>query len=100
MTEYVPAFHPDAKKEWDKIDGSIRRLFIQALRKLAGNPRVPGCELVGPLKDCYKIKRRSLGYRLVYMVDDDNFLIKIIAVGKREDNDVYNLAEGRLEVLV
>lgn len=33
---------------------------------------------------CYKIKRRSAGYRLVYQVDDKVVVITVIAVGKRE----------------
>lgn len=96
---YQPAFHPEAIKEWTKIDGSIRTLFTKALKKLAHNPRVEGCELQGILLGCYKIKRRKIGYRLVYFVDDKKLLMKILSVGRREENEAYKSAEKRLEFI-
>jgi len=51
--------------------------------------------LSGALKDCYKIKLRQSGYRLVYQVNDNKLIITIIAVGKRNKNEVYDEAEIR-----
>jgi mRNA interferase RelE/StbE len=48
------------------------------------------------MPDCYKIKLRSAGFRLVYQVFDDCVLVVVIAVGKRENNLVYRLAKERL----
>ncbi|WP_109079353.1 type II toxin-antitoxin system RelE family toxin [Aggregatibacter kilianii] len=48
------------------------------------------------MKDCYKIKLRNVGYRLVYQVIDERIVVKVIAVGKRERNFVYNKAKSRL----
>ena len=46
--------------------------------------------------DCtYKIKLRSVGYRLVYEVDDGEIVVFVIAVGKRENNAVYSTATKR-----
>ena len=36
------------------------------------------------MKDIYKIKLRSLGYRLVYRVDDTRIVVMVVAVGKRD----------------
>ncbi|WP_336884841.1 type II toxin-antitoxin system RelE family toxin [Sinorhizobium meliloti] len=49
------------------------------------------------MPDHYKIKLRQLGYRLVYRVDDGSVTVLVVAVGKRERGDVYNLmrAHGR-----
>lgn len=44
------------------------------------------------MPDCYKIKLRSAGYRLVYEVRDFEVVIVVIAVGKRERNAVYKIA--------
>ncbi len=46
-------------------------------------------------KDRYKIKLRSVGYRLVYEVRDSEVIVVVVAVGKRERNAVYQAAAGR-----
>ncbi|HSP85079.1 MAG TPA: type II toxin-antitoxin system RelE/ParE family toxin, partial [Psychrobacter sp.] len=40
--------------------------------------------------DTYKIKLRTIGYRLVYTVKDDVVVVYVLAVGKRENNKVYD----------
>lgn len=45
--------------------------------------------------DRYKIKLRSVGYRLVYEVRDAEVVVVVIAVGKRERNAVYEAAAKR-----
>jgi len=46
-------------------------------------------------KNRYKIKLRCIGYRLVYEVRENELIILVIAVGKRERNEVYRLADNR-----
>ena len=48
------------------------------------------------MPDCYKIKLRQAGYRLVYGVDDDTVFVTVIAVGKGDKNLVYDTAMTRL----
>jgi mRNA interferase RelE/StbE len=48
------------------------------------------------MKDCYKIKLRRAGYRLVYQVRDKDIVVSVVAVGKREKNQVYNSAVKRI----
>jgi len=48
------------------------------------------------LPACYKIKLRTLGYRLVYQVHDERIVVLVIAIGKRENSEVYNDAEKRV----
>ena len=47
------------------------------------------------LEHCYKIKLRSVGYRLVYQVNEDEKALTVLAVGKRDRNLVYHLARKR-----
>lgn len=47
------------------------------------------------MKDCYKIKLRGAGYRLVYRVEDERIFILVLAVGKRERSSVYEQAAKR-----
>ncbi|TFT83203.1 hypothetical protein E4V48_01565 [Proteus mirabilis] len=49
------------------------------------------------MPNCYKIKLRASGFRLVYQVIDDMLIIAVVAVGKREKSQVYNLASERLK---
>lgn len=61
-----------------------------------GAARLPGAELHGELRNCYKIKLLKQGYRLVYQVEDDVLVVLVLAVAKREDLAVYRAAVDRL----
>ncbi|MFW2273285.1 type II toxin-antitoxin system RelE/ParE family toxin [Burkholderia cenocepacia] len=39
--------------------------------------------------DCYKIKLRGVGYRLVYEVRDEEVIVLVIAVGRRERDAIW-----------
>ncbi len=91
---YELAFLDEALKEWEKLDANVRQQFKGKLAERIENPRVPSAKLSGN-KDRYKIKLRSVGYRLVYEVKDQEILVVVIAVGKRERNVVYKVASKR-----
>lgn len=91
---YKLKFLPSAKKEWDKLDNSIKSQFKSKLKKCLENPHIPANKLTG-FDNAYKIKLRSAGYRLVYEVDNKEIIVFIIAVGKRENNSVYDKARDR-----
>jgi len=48
------------------------------------------------MKDCYKLKLRNSGYRLVYQVIEERLVVQVIAMGKRDKNAAYNTALQRL----
>ncbi|MDR2220138.1 MAG: type II toxin-antitoxin system RelE/ParE family toxin [Methylobacillus sp.] len=87
-------FLEEALKEWNKLDNGTREQFKAKLAERLENPRVPSAKLSGH-KDRYKIKLRSVGYRLVYEVRDGALLVIVIAVGKRERSAVYKIATKR-----
>ena len=89
---YELAFLDIALREWRKLDGSVRDQFKKKLAERLAHPRVPSARLSGAA-DRYKIKLRSLGFRLVYEVRDDESVVVVIAVGKREREAVYRAAE-------
>lgn len=47
------------------------------------------------MADCYKIKLRGVGYRLVYRVDEEAVFVTVIAVGRRDRSQVYDAAKTR-----
>ncbi|ELI6006272.1 type II toxin-antitoxin system RelE/ParE family toxin, partial [Escherichia coli] len=53
--------------------------------------------LHGDLAGCFKIKLRASGFRLIYKVIDEEIVIWVIAVGKRERSNVYNIASERMK---
>ena len=88
-------FKRDAKKEWDKLDTTVRSIFAKKLKERIKQPRIENSRLSG-MKDCYKIKLRRAGYRLVYQVRDKELVVSVVAVGKREKNLVYKTAIKRI----
>ena len=96
MTIYSLTFLRDAKKEWDKLGPDIRKQFGKKLVERLRDPRIRSAQL-SALPDCYKIKLRSAGYRLVYRVIEDRIVVQVIAVGRRDRNLVYKIAAGRME---
>ncbi|MDA3941550.1 MAG: type II toxin-antitoxin system RelE/ParE family toxin [Spirochaetia bacterium] len=91
---YNLKFLPTALKEWKKLDKSIQNQLKKKLKECLINPHVPGNELRG-FKNHYKIKLRASGYRLVYEVVDENIYILVIAIGKRNKNEVYKQVYNR-----
>lgn len=87
---------PEALREWDELDGSVKNLFRKALKKRLIEPHLPGSELRGELRHCYKIKLLKHGYRLVYHVEDGELVVLVLAVDKREDMAAYKSAILRL----
>ncbi|WP_112290502.1 type II toxin-antitoxin system RelE/ParE family toxin [Rahnella sp. AN3-3W3] len=92
---YKVKFRTDALKEWNNLDKSIQQQFAKKLKKCIENPHIPSARLRN-LPDCYKIKLRASGFRLVYQIINDELVIAVVAVGKREHNEVYNLASKRI----
>jgi mRNA interferase RelE/StbE len=87
-------FLDEALKEWRALDNAIKAQFKKKLAERLENPRVPSAKLAGH-PDRYKIKLRSVGYRLVYEVRDRQLIVVVVAVGKRERNAVYIAADKR-----
>ena len=95
LMTYKLVFKEEAKKEWDRLDATPRSLFAKKLKERIENPRIESARLCG-MKDCYKIKLRRAGYRLVYQVRDNEVVVSVVAVGKRERNQVYKTAIKRI----
>ncbi len=96
MTTYSLEFLPSALKEWKKLASNVRAQFDKKLRERLANPTVASAKLSN-LPDCYKIKLRAAGYRLVYRVHHDRVVVQVVAVGRRDRNLVYKIAAGRAE---
>ena len=92
---YKLRLHELALAEWKKLDGSVREPLKRKLEERLDNPRIPSAALSG-MADCYKIKLRRVGYRLVYRVDDDVVFVTVISVGRRDGQKACEAARSRL----
>ena len=88
---YKVVFLKRAQKAFDKLDSTIRSQISRKLLQRCTNPRVPRDTLSG-MKDCYNIKLRASGFRVVYQVQDAKVVILVISVGKREREESYREA--------
>lgn len=91
---YELEFVEEALEEWKRLDGSIKEQFRKKLAERLIEPRVPSAKLSGH-PDRYKIKLRSIGYRLGYEVHDTQLVVLVVAIGKRDRNAVHKAAEKR-----
>ncbi len=95
MSIYRLVFKEEAKKEWDNLDTTIRAIFAKKLKERLEHPCIESARLSG-MKDCYKIKLNRAGFRLVYQVREEEVVVAVIAVGKRERNAIYKAAIKRV----
>ena len=91
---YKLKFLPAAKKEWDKLAEPLKNQFKNKLAERLENPHVQSTKLKG-YDSVYKIKLRTAGYRLAYEVLDNEIVIYVLAVGKRDKNAIYKKLSSR-----
>ncbi len=91
---YKLKFLPIAMKEWDKLALPIKNQFKKKLAERLENPHVPSAKLRG-YDTLYKIKLRTAGYRLAYEVIDEEVVVYVLAIGKRDKNAVYKKLASR-----
>lgn len=93
---YNLKFHEKALKEWQKLGEPIKTQLKKKLAERLENPHVQADRLSGFSTALYKIKLRSVGYRLVYEVNDNEIMVLVLSVGKRDKLQVYENAINRI----
>ena len=88
----------DVEKEYQKLDGSQRRLVRIAVAKLKTRADEIGTPLHGELAGCKKIKWRNAGLRMVFRIREDGTveIAEIFFLFVRESTEFYKTAVGRL----
>ena len=92
---YELQFLPSALKQWKKLSPVIKKELKKRLVERCKYPHVPSARLQS-LPHTFKIKLHSLGYRCVYQVKDQELIVLVIAIGKREHDQVYREARKRI----
>ena len=98
MSRYGLEFLPRARKAWSKLDHNTRHRLARRLAERQERPRIESAALRA-MPNCYKIKLKSPGIRLVYRVEDDRLVILVLAIGRRERDEAYVEANRELRKL-
>tara|TARA_R110002096_G_C14512211_1_gene716246 strand:+ start:349 stop:627 length:279 start_codon:yes stop_codon:yes gene_type:complete len=79
---YELEFTKAALRKFNKLDHVIRNQFADQLEKVLKNPRIAKNKLRAV--DAYKIKLRAVGYRLIYTVDGQKLVVRVVEVERRD----------------
>ena len=101
--EYLKA----ALRDLERLDPYNRRLILKAIQKTAERPLPPpdgigkplGNHASAKLSGFYKIKLKSLGYRVVYQLVMECGVMRIVVISVRDEDAVYKEAERRIRGL-
>ena len=89
---YSLKFLPSALKEWRKLAPEIKELFKAQLERRLESPYIDAAGIRG-YQNHYKIKLRSVGYRLVYEIDEKENGVYVICVCRRDT--IYKILKRR-----
>ncbi|MBJ8350193.1 type II toxin-antitoxin system RelE family toxin [Streptococcus zalophi] len=84
--------------DFKSLDNSQASFVRKAFLKLEQKGMMVGKHLSGDLSGCKKLKSKKTGLRIIFKLHPkDSHTILIIAIGKREDKEIYNVAARRLK---
>lgn len=105
MSAWTLDFMPEAKKDFEKLNGSPKAQVAKAIQRVSKNP-LPGQEggygkplgnhQTSKLAGCMKITLKSIGIRVVYKPVRIDNVMRIIVISVRDDEEVYKEAERRI----
>lgn len=89
----------EAKKDFEKIEGSIRKQVLAGILKVSKAPlpspngygKPLGNKKGNNLTGFFKIKYRGIGIRVVYTLVLDKMIMNIMVISQRDDNYCYDL---------
>lgn len=98
-------FAPGAERDYERLDHSLRKQVAAAISKVANNPlpnseggygQPLGIRNSGNLTGALRIKLRTSGLRVVYLLDRRERTMLIVAIGQRDSGKVYGVAKRRM----
>ena len=94
---YKIEFHKEVDKDFKELGNSITLLVFKKLSQLAKNPII-GEDLSNKaninLSGYKKVYVNNKRVRIVYKIIEDKIEVFVIAVGKRDDMEVYKKSSG------
>jgi mRNA interferase RelE/StbE len=72
-----------ARREFDRLPISVAAAVLETLDSIAENPRRRGKRLMLEHEGRHSARRGP--YRIIYEIDEDEHLVRVIAIGHRRD---------------
>ncbi|PSL40923.1 mRNA interferase RelE/StbE [Planomicrobium soli] len=86
-----------SKEDYEQLDGSQKIFVNKALDRIRLMGMEAGQPLSGNLAQCNKLKNKKMGLRVIFREAEGTIqVIQIVAIGKREKEKIYKMAEERL----
>jgi mRNA interferase RelE/StbE len=99
---YRIEFIPDAEKDFEALDGSVKKEVAKKIDSLGKNPflgKPLGNKFGTDLTGFYKLYVAKKKYRIVYRLIGEHIeVVEIVGIGKRDKEEVYRLVARRLKV--
>ena len=96
---YSIEYHEDVKDDFKKLGHSTTLLVLKKIKKIAQNPIIGdtlGNKADNNLSGFRKVYVDSKRVRIVYKIINEKIEVFIVAVGKRDDMEVYKKASERI----
>ena len=72
-----------ARREFDRLPISVAAAVLETLNAIADNPRRLGKPLILEHEGRYSARRGP--YRIIYELQEDEHLVRVVAIGHRRD---------------
>jgi mRNA interferase RelE/StbE len=96
---YSVAFLREAAREFEALDGSLKKIAARQIDRLAERPEIGeplGHRLGLDLTGYRKLYFGKKSYRIVYEIQGQRLVVLIIGIGKRERAEIYQEVARRL----
>jgi mRNA interferase RelE/StbE len=96
---YRVEFLPEAAREFDALDGSLKAMAAKQIDKLAERPEIGeplGHRLGLDLTGYRKLYFGKKSYRIIYEIQGQRLVVLIIGIGRRERAEIYREVARRL----
>jgi mRNA interferase RelE/StbE len=92
----------DAREDFQDLDRAAQLVVAKALKKLEIDPHLRGQPLGsrpgGDLTTFRKLVVGNRDYRIIYRIEPDGRVVVVWVIGKRADNEAYELAMSRIRM--
>ena len=96
---YSLLFHPKVDEDLKEFSHTQKRLIFKQLQKIEKSPELG--QLLGnkngyDLSGCRKMYADNKQIRIVYKIVEEQIIIEVVALGKRDEMEVYKNASQRV----
>ncbi|HCJ58022.1 type II toxin-antitoxin system RelE family toxin [Lutispora sp.] len=104
--KWTVEYTKEAENDLRSLDGAQRLQVLKAIKKVSVNPlpnseggygKPLGNHLSSKLTGYMKIKLLKFGLRVVYAIENQGNIMRIIIISVRDDETIYKMAQERIK---